>query len=62
MNDDYDAMHHVGFLKNEKRMNVAITRAKELLIIVGNVRVLQKDYHWKHVVQFAKERNALLGL
>ena len=29
---------HIGFLKDERRFNVAITRAKRLLAIVGNLR------------------------
>lgn len=32
---------HVGFLKSEKRLNVCITRAKSLLILVGNADTLQ---------------------
>lgn len=32
---------HVGFLKSEKRLNVCITRAKSLLILIGNADTLQ---------------------
>lgn len=31
-------------------MNVAITRAKEILIIVGKSITLNKDKHWKALV------------
>ena len=33
----------IGFLNDERRMNVAITRAKFLLIIVGNAKTLGKS-------------------
>lgn len=32
---------HIGFLKSERRLNVCITRAKSLLILVGNADTLQ---------------------
>lgn len=60
MNGDYDAVHHVGFLKNEKRFNVAITRAMEMLIVVGNIHVLKTDYHWKELVGQAEEAGSLV--
>ena len=31
-----DQRHNLGFLANPKRYNVAVTRAKALLIVVGN--------------------------
>ena len=34
------------------RMNVAITRAKELLIVIGNGALLQRDPYWKAFLQF----------
>jgi hypothetical protein len=36
----FDAKHRLGFLRNEKRFNVAITRAKALVVVVGNPDVL----------------------
>ncbi|HYE74838.1 MAG TPA: C-terminal helicase domain-containing protein, partial [Blastocatellia bacterium] len=61
LNDDYDALHHVGFLKNEKRFNVAITRAKELLIVVGNVAVLSSDYHWSVLIKRCQSLGVVVG-
>ena len=40
------------------RMNVAITRAKELMVVVGNGALLQRDPYWKSFLQFAL-RNGL---
>jgi len=40
----------IGFLKDEKRMNVAMSRARELLIIIGNSDTLQKDDNWNEVL------------
>lgn len=37
-----DEKHSLGFLSNPKRFNVAITRAKALLIVVGNPHLLVK--------------------
>lgn len=47
-----DAQFKLGFLKNPKRFNVAITRAQALLIVVGNPHVLCKDRHWNRFIQF----------
>uniref|UniRef100_A0A8D3D7W7 RNA helicase n=1 Tax=Scophthalmus maximus TaxID=52904 RepID=A0A8D3D7W7_SCOMX len=43
---DFDTQFQLGFVKNKKRFNVAVTRAKALLIVVGNPRVLNTDATW----------------
>lgn len=52
---------HVGFLRNEKRLNVSLTRAKSLLIIVGNASTLQKCVIWNKFVAFCYENKAIVG-
>ncbi len=40
-----EAEQHVGFWRNPKRFNVAITRAKALLVVVGHPVVLMEVPH-----------------
>lgn len=50
-----------SFLSNPKRFNVAITRAKALLIVIGNPHVLDKHEHWKELLKYCLENNSYLG-
>ncbi|XP_037357184.1 helicase MOV-10 isoform X1 [Talpa occidentalis] len=51
----------LGFLKNPKRFNVAVTRAKALLIVVGNPRLLGHDHDWNEFLKFCKEKGGYTG-
>uniref|UniRef100_G3S9F9 5'-3' DNA helicase ZGRF1 n=1 Tax=Gorilla gorilla gorilla TaxID=9595 RepID=G3S9F9_GORGO len=47
---------HVGFIDSEKRMNVALTRGKRHLLIVGNLACLRKNRLWGRVIQHCEGR------
>ena len=49
----------IGFVSDVRRMNVAITRAKILLWIVGDIETLQLDEAWKALIEDAKTRNRI---
>jgi len=57
----FDALHQLGFLNNEKRFNVALTRAQALMVIVGNPYLLCKDKGWLQLIEFCLENNAYTG-
>lgn len=57
-----DVRHNLGFLRNEKRFNVAMTRAKALLIIVGNPRTLSEDRCWRRLLTFCLKKRAYRGV
>ncbi|CAN6248615.1 unnamed protein product [Urochloa humidicola] len=47
----------IGFVSDFRRMNVAITRARSAVLVVGSASTLEKDEHWNNLVESAKERN-----
>lgn len=50
----------VGFLANPQRLNVALTRARALLIVVGNPTTLERNYHWKRFIEYCRENDAMV--
>lgn len=50
-----DLDFNLGFLKNPKRFNLAVTRAKALLIVMGNPLLLGHDPDWKTFLEFCKQ-------
>ena len=41
----------IGFLDSYRRINVALTRAKHGLIIIGNRQTLKSDRVWMNIIQ-----------
>lgn len=50
----------IGFLNDPRRLNVALTRAKFGIIIVGNPKVLSKQELWNHLLTYYKEQKVLV--
>ncbi|XP_062921481.1 putative helicase MOV-10 isoform X1 [Mobula hypostoma] len=57
MDEDFN----LGFLKNPKRFNVALTRAKALLIVIGNPIILTKDPNWNRFLDHCKVNQGYTG-
>lgn len=51
----YDVQFNLGFLQSKKRMNVAISRARALLVVFGKESILGQDESWNHLIQFTKK-------
>eukprot|EP00090_Calanus_glacialis_P008453 TRINITY_DN16803_c0_g1_i1.p1 TRINITY_DN16803_c0_g1~~TRINITY_DN16803_c0_g1_i1.p1 ORF type:complete len:987 (-),score=378.79 TRINITY_DN16803_c0_g1_i1:278-3136(-) len=56
-----DSQYKLGFLANPKRFNVAITRAKSLLIIIGNPHILSQDPDWRTLLDFSLSKGCYKG-
>ncbi|KAM4734595.1 RNA helicase Mov10l1 [Anableps anableps] len=56
-----DLQSSLGFLANPKRFNVAVTRPKALLIIVGNPHILIRDSCFRALLQYCFSNGAYLG-
>jgi len=49
---EYDLKHTLGFVANPRRFNVAVTRAKALLIVIGDPSVLSLDPLWRSFLNY----------
>ncbi|KAF8172752.1 P-loop containing nucleoside triphosphate hydrolase protein [Mycena galopus ATCC 62051] len=56
-----DLARGLGLVYERKRMNVAITRAKELLVVIGNAKILQQDPSWRAFLQFTLRNQLYSG-
>ncbi|EDK45041.1 conserved hypothetical protein [Lodderomyces elongisporus NRRL YB-4239] len=52
----------IGFLRDERRLNVALTRARYGMIMVGDVKTLKLgDKLWKEYMEYLEERKLIHG-
>jgi superfamily I DNA and/or RNA helicase len=49
----------IGFLKDKRRLNVALTRAKRGLIVIGHLATLKHEPTWKSWLDWVEERGCL---
>ncbi|CAA6662775.1 unnamed protein product [Spirodela intermedia] len=59
--NEFDRVHNLGFLTNPRRFNVAITRARSLLVIVGNPHVITKDLCWDQLLRYCADNGSYQG-
>ena len=50
----------IGFLADPRRLNVALTRGKYAVIVVGNPKVLTRHPLWNHLLHHFKENHCLV--
>ncbi|XP_037939498.1 probable RNA helicase armi [Teleopsis dalmanni] len=56
-----DIRHSLGFVRCSKRMNVAISRARYLLIVFGNPHLLMYDRSWRSYISYCLDNDAYDG-
>lgn len=58
---DKDMKFKLGFLAAKERTNVALSRAKALIIIIGDPSTMLLNKHWKYVLLQAIKNNNYIG-
>ena len=52
----------IGFLADERRLNVGITRARAVLAIVGSSLIGRRNSTWKSLIESARSRCRLISV
>uniref|UniRef100_A0A915MER5 RNA helicase n=1 Tax=Meloidogyne javanica TaxID=6303 RepID=A0A915MER5_MELJA len=52
----------LGFMYSKKRFNTTVARAEELLVIVGNAKIMTKVSCWASMYEHCHQNNAVIGV
>lgn len=52
----------IGFLSDVRRLNVAITRPKFALIVLGNSETLSSHHTWRSYIEFMAHNDAYINI
>ena len=58
---EFDKKFDLGFINNPKAINTVMTRAMELLVVIGNSEALLEDRNWSEFISFCKESAGFEG-
>lgn len=61
-NKKYLTENDLGFLNDPKRLNVAISRARILLMVFGNPKLLSLNPYWKRLIEISIVNNTCCNL
>ncbi|XP_058980902.1 probable RNA helicase armi isoform X2 [Musca domestica] len=50
----------LGFLESERRLNVTLSRAKSLLILIGNAETLSRNSDFQHIIEQCKQNGTFI--
>ena len=52
----------IGFLSDVRRMNVALTRAKHFLFVIGRCDSITSNPYWRELIVHAREKSAIVNV
>lgn len=58
---DKDKRYALGFVSCKQRLNVAISRARCALVIIGNPHLLVKDISWRSLLKMCVDSDCYTG-
>ncbi|KAG8993202.1 hypothetical protein FRB90_000746 [Tulasnella sp. 427] len=59
---EFDLRHTLGFVASPRRFNVAMTRAKSILVVIGDPDVLGLDPLWRQFLNYIYENGSWRGV